>query len=139
MQHTARSTDEKLNELISIVWFILARSTEHEWNGTRHKWNGTQHGARSTEENFWVGQISNFSLKKIFLIMRTHDQYVEVWIKIDLCCVLRYRALCSVFRAACKYKLALIVSYKKKLLVTFWNYFCNDIKSHDQLIVHSAT
>ena len=83
MQHGARSTDEKLNEWIPIGWFILARSTEH--------------AARSTDENSRVEQISTFPLKPIYLIMRTHDLYVEVWIKIDPC---------SMLRAACKYELA---------------------------------
>ena len=92
-QHKARSTDEKLNEWIPIVWFILARSTEH--------------AARSTNENSRVEQISTFPLKTIYLIMRTHDLYMEVWIKINPCCVLR---------AACKYELAFKINKKQLLL-----------------------
>ena len=56
--HAARSTDEKLNEWIPIVWFILTRSM--------------QHATRSTDENSRVEQISTFPLKIIYLINNDH-------------------------------------------------------------------
>ena len=34
--HAARSTDEKLIEWIPIVWFTLARSTQHAARSTQH-------------------------------------------------------------------------------------------------------
>ena len=43
-QHIARRTDEKLNEWIPIVRFILARSREHAARSTRHEARSTEHG-----------------------------------------------------------------------------------------------
>ena len=53
------------------VCMIKMFSTEH---AARMQW----HAARSTDKNSRVEQISTFPLKTIYLVMRTHDLYVEV-------------------------------------------------------------
>ena len=77
----AQNNKHVIHVVICKGQFTLTRSTEH---GRKVKmsefplFDSHLHGAPSTDENSRVEHISIFPLKTLYLIMRTHDLYVEV-------------------------------------------------------------
>ena len=144
--HTYTQHGRKVKWVNSLC--LIHTCTQHGARSTEHGARSTEHAARSTQHGwkFPSRALFNFPLKTIYLIMRTHDLCVEVWIKIDPCCVLRaaccvlraaccvLRVPCSVLRAACKYESAFILCIKLDssfvdlkfagFLFMLYNYYC---------------